>query len=243
MFKVLVNGSKGKMGQEVIKALEAESDMTCVAQTDAGDDLQKAIKSNNPEITVDFTHPNSVKGNAMAMLKENCFPIIGTTGLTDDDLNDLDEAAKKNNLGILVCPNFAIGAVLMMKFAADAAKYMPRVEIIEMHHDRKADAPSGTAIKTADMIHKTNRHINAAQLEETEILKGARGGNKNNIPIHSIRLPGFVAHQQVIFGGLGQTLTLRHDSLSRESFMPGIILAIRKIQKTKGLTYGLENIL
>jgi len=170
---------------------------------------------------------------------------VGTTGLSPDDLSELNTLALENNLGLIVCPNFAIGAVLMMKCAAEVAKYMPTCEIIEYHHENKLDAPSGTSLKTVEMIVKNNPSINSANHNktETELVPGARGGLKDRIPIHSVRLPGFIAHQEVIFGGRGQTLTIRHDTTSRESFMPGVLLSIRKADQVKGLVYGLENLL
>ena len=161
----------------------------------------------------------------------------------EHSLEQLDEISKSNNVGVAICPNFAIGAILMMQLASKAAKYLPRAEIIEYHHDKKADAPSGTAIKTAQMIQKDNPNINNVTLNETELIKGSRGGTYEQIPIHSIRLPGYIASQEVILGGLGQTLKLRHDTISRESFMPGVVLAIKEVTKTTGLTYGLENFL
>ena len=242
-IKVFVNGYTGKMGEETVKAVEKEPSLILVGKARRGDDFDTLLTQTSPDVVVDFTHPSCVKQNTLTILKHNAFPLIGTTGLTEADQIELDALAKNKNLGILVCPNFAIGAILMMQFAAQAAKYMPRVEIIEFHHDKKADAPSGTALKTADLIYENNALINETPLDEKELIQGARGGAKNRIPIHSIRLPGYVAHQEVIFGGLGQTLTLRHDTISRESFMPGVVLAIQKIQSLRGLVYGLENVL
>ena len=245
MLKVLVNGAHGKMGQEVVRAIEQETDMTLVGQSDRDDKIEDAIWFSHPDVVVDFTHHTVVKSNAIRILNSKCHAVVGTTGLSESDLAELDELAKGHNVGVLVCPNFAIGGVLMMKYAAEISKYMPSVEIIEMHHDKKGDAPSGTALKTADMIYRANPYINSTFQShlETEIVKGARGGKKYNIPIHSVRLQGYVAHQEVLFGGLGQTLSLRHDSISRESFMPGVILGVRKVSSLHGLVYGLENIL
>lgn len=245
MIKVLVNGSRGQMGQAVVKAVESEEDLKLVGQADVDDKLEDAIWYTHPDVVVDFTHPSCAKSNAIRILNSACHVVVGTTGLTQDDLAEIDGLARQKGKGAIVCPNYAIGAVLMMKAAAEISKYMPCVEIIELHHDRKADSPSGTSIKTAEMILKSNPYINNAmnRVQETETIPGARGGNKERIHIHSVRLPGFVAHQEVIFGGLGQTLTLRHDTISRESFMPGVILSVRKVVDTCGLTYGLENLL
>ncbi len=241
-MKVVVNGALGKMGQETVNAVHGEPDLELVASIDRDNDLAATIKNTRPDVVVDFTHPSCVKQNVITILSGGANAIIGTTGLSEADLMEIDAAAKANGLGALVIPNFAIGAVLLMTFAAEAAKYMPKVEIIEYHHDKKADAPSGTAIKTAEMIYSVNQHINSAKLDETELIPGARGGRKHNIPIHSVRLPGYVASQEVILGGVGQTLVIRHDTISRDSFMPGVILCIRKISQISGLVYGLENV-
>ena len=217
-IKVLVNGAKGKMGAETVKAVAKEADLELVGQIDLGDNLGKTILDTKADVVVDFTHPKSALDNAKTILKNKAHAIIGTTGLSPADLAELKKLCAKYKVNCIVAPNFAIGAVLMMKFAKEAIKHLPQAEIIELHHDQKKDKPSGTAIKTKEMMGK-------------------------DVPIHSVRLPGLVAHQEVIFGGLGQTLTIRHDSISRESFMPGVVLAIRKVKKIKGLVYGLENLL
>ncbi|MBI5078481.1 4-hydroxy-tetrahydrodipicolinate reductase [Candidatus Saganbacteria bacterium] len=217
-IKVIVNGARGKMGQETVKAIKKESDLELAAETDLGDDLANKIKDTKAEVVVDFTHPKSAMGNIRLILENGAHGVIGTTGLTEENLKEISALCSKNKINCLVAPNFAIGAVLMMQFAKEAIKHMPQAEIIELHHETKSDKPSGTALKTAQLM----------------------GGR---VPIHSVRLPGLVAHQEVIFGGLGQTLTIRHDSISRESFMPGVILAIRKIKSLNGLIYGLENLL
>lgn len=218
MIKIIVNGAQGKMGQETVKAVEREKDLVLVAQADLGDKLADIIKTTEAEVVVDFTHPQSVMGNIRTILESRCHGIIGTTGLTEENMREAKTLCAKFKVNCLVAPNFAIGAVLMMQFAKEAIKHLPNAEIIEFHHETKADKPSGTAIKTGQLMGK-------------------------EVTIHSVRLPGFVAHQEVIFGGLGQTLTIRHDSISRESFMPGVIMAIRKIKTLKGLVYGLENLL
>ncbi len=243
MVKVIVNGALGKMGQEAVNAILAEHDLELVAAIDRNDDLAQTIRKLTPDVVIDFTHPSCVKANVTTILTEGASAIIGTTGLSETDLQEIHVLANSKNLGALVIPNFAIGAVLLMKFAAEAAKHMPKVEIIEYHHDKKADAPSGTAIKTAEIIHASNPHVNSAQLDEKELIPSVRGGKKQNIPIHSVRLPGYVASQEVILGGIGQTLVIRHDTISRDSFMPGVILCIRKINQVSGLLYGLETVL
>jgi 4-hydroxy-tetrahydrodipicolinate reductase len=217
-IKVLVNGAKGKMGQETVRAVQKEKDLDLVGQTDLGDDLAKTIKRAGAEVVVDFTQPKSVMDNVRIILSSGAHGVIGTTGITEENLKEIKGTCKTNKVNCLVAPNFAVGAVLMMQFAKEAAKHLPKAEIIEFHHETKIDKPSGTALKTAQMM----------------------GGT---VPIHSVRLPGLVAHQEVILGGLGQTLTIRHDSITRESFMPGVILAIRKIKGLQGLVYGLEQLL
>ncbi|MDD5594281.1 MAG: 4-hydroxy-tetrahydrodipicolinate reductase, partial [Candidatus Margulisbacteria bacterium] len=195
-IKVIVNGAKGKMGQETVKAIQKESDLTLVGQTDIGDDLAQTIRDSGAEVVVDFTNPQSVMGNIRIILENGAHGVIGTTGTTEKEMRDVKALTDKHKVNCLIAPNFAIGAVLMMQFAQEAIKYMPNAEIIEFHHETKVDKPSGTALRTAHLLGK-------------------------EVPIHSVRLPGLVAHQEVIFGGLGQTLTIRHDSISRESFMPG----------------------
>lgn len=217
-IKVIVNGAKGKMGQEVVKAVKNEADLELVAETDLGDDLGKKILEIGAEVVVDFTQPKTVMDSIRTILGYGAHGVIGTTGIAEDDLKEIKALCEANKVNCIVAPNFAVGAVLMMRFAKEAVKHMPKAEIIEMHHEQKADKPSGTALRTAQLMGK-------------------------DVPIHSVRLPGLVAHQEVIFGGVGQTLTIRHDSISRESFMPGVIMAIKKVKELKGLVYGLENLL
>lgn len=242
-IKVLVNGAKGKMGAETVKAVLGTRDLELVAQTDIGDDLAKTIQATKAEVVVDFTHPGSAMKNVRTILQNKAHAIVGTTGLSPANLAEIKKMCTKNKGNCVVAPNFAVGAILMMKFAKVAAHYMPEVEIIELHHDQKADAPSGTAIKTAQLILDDRKNVKRKGLKSIEKIKNARGGKMGDIHIHSVRLQGFVAHQEVIFGGLGQTLKIRHDSISRESFMPGVVMAIRKVKKIKGLVYGLENLL
>ncbi len=243
MIKVLINGASGKMGMEAVKAVGREPDLALVGAAGRKDRLDQLIQTVKPDVVVDLTHPSVVVENTRTILENGAHAVIGTTGLTPRDLDTLGKLAHSKSVGLLVCPNFAIGAVLMMKFAAEASKYMPKVEIIEYHHDQKADAPSGTAIKTAEWISVANPQVNAQLLDEVLSVAGVRGGVVGLVPIHSVRLPGFVASQEVILGALGQTLKIRHDTINRDSFMPGVILSIRKVIALRGLVYGLEHIL
>lgn len=240
---VLVNGAQGRMGRHVVAAVEAASDLALVGQTDIGDDLAKAITDTGAQVVVDFTVPDSAVANTERILKAGAHPVVGTTGFQSEDIDRLTAHAASLKRGGLIAPNFAIGAVLLMRFAAEAARYMPHVEVIELHHDKKLDAPSGTAIKTIDLIAETLPEPPLPSPDEKELVTGARGGRYRGIAVHSVRLPGYVAHEEVIFGGLGQTLSIRHDSLSRESFMPGVVLAVRKVTTMEHLEYGLEKIL
>lgn len=257
MIKVLVSGGAGRMGREVVRAVTAEPDMEVVAVVDPGHvgeesgdapglivvgDLGTAIAGAAPDVMVDFTHPDAVADNLATALSAGVHCVVGTTGLAHDRIEALAASAPEGTC-LFVAPNFAIGAVLMMRFAADAARFMPHAEIIELHHDRKADAPSGTALRTASLIAAARGAAPAAPGRETEIAQGARGASIDGVPVHSVRLPGLVAHQEVLFGGLGQTLTIRHDSIDRTSFMPGVILAIRETVKHTGLIIGLEHYL
>lgn len=241
MIQVLVNGAKGKMGQEVVRAVRADSELELVAETDLQDDLASSIMSSRAQVVVDFTTASAGFENAKKILAAGARPVIGTSGFTEGQVGELQRAARAKGLGGVIAPNFAIGAVLLMKFAQEAARYMPQVEVIELHHDKKADAPSGTAVKTAEMISAVIPQ--QAPREEHELFEGARGATVGKVRVHSVRLPGFVAHQEVILGGLGQILTLRHDSISRESFMPGVCLACKRVVETDQLHYGLEHLM
>lgn len=263
-LRVLVSGAGGRMGREVVKAVYDAADMElvgavdpCHRNEDAGvlaglgeigilvlSDLSEALTALRPQVVVDFTGPRVVMANARLVLGAGVNLVIGTTGLGEEDLQELDSRARMRGLGVVHAPNFALGAILMMRFAREAARFFPGVEIIELHHDQKKDAPSGTAIKTAEMIQETWQGAGGERLLDEELkVDGARGGDFKGIHIHSVRLPGLVAHQEVLFGGLGQTLCIRHDSMSRESFMPGVLLAIRRVESVKGLVYGLEHLL
>lgn len=258
MTRVAVIGACGKMGREVVKAVSGASDMELVGLCDvamSGESLPEApgvaiqsdyaamLADSRPDVVVDFAKPFSLE-NARFAMENGAVPIIGTTGLTSEDLDEIKAIAERTGVGAMVIPNFAIGAVLMMKFAAQAAAYMPEVEIIELHHDKKADAPSGTSIKTAEMIEDARKSAGVVPATPAGCADDrARGDEKSGVRVHSVRLPGLVAHQEVIFGGTGQTLTIRHDSLDRTSFMPGVLLAIRNASKTQGLVYGLDKLL
>ena len=253
MIKVLVNGALGRMGRTVVNAVKADSELELVGAVDilAGEvegvkvetNLDAALKKYSPEVMVDFTRPNVVFRNVMTALTNKVSPVVGTTGLSDEAKEKIRELAEKNNTPAFIAPNFALGAVLMMLTAQKIAKYMPDVEIIELHHDKKLDAPSGTAELTAKMISEVRPSHKQGHPDETERLPHVRGADFDGIRIHSVRLPGYVAHQEVIFGGLGQTLTIRHDSTGRDSFMPGVVLACKKVRNLRGLTIGLDKIL
>jgi 4-hydroxy-tetrahydrodipicolinate reductase len=259
-LRVMVVGAAGRMGREVVRAVSAQDDMAVVAAVDhhgvgedavagAGaqapavpitDSFESAIAGGRPEVGVDFTVPAAVMGNARLALAARLPYVIGATGLTGSDLEELAALSDRQQTPVLVAPNFAVGAVLMMQFAAQAARYFEAAEIIELHHAAKVDAPSGTALLTAALM---------AEAPEGELSSPAspghpsRGLTAGKVQIHSVRLPGLVAHQEVIFGGLGQTLTIRHDSTSRESFMPGVLLALRRVRSLTGLQVGLQAVL
>ncbi len=268
---VVVNGAAGKMGREVVKAVAQAVDMTLVGAidrnpeyngTDAGelaglsepleipitDQLEPmlafAAQERQPGVMVDFTHPSTVYDNIRSAIAYGIRPVVGTTGLSPDQIQDLAEFADKASTGCLVIPNFSIGMVLLQQAAIQASQYFDHVEIIELHHNQKADAPSGTAVQTAQMLAEMGKTYNPAVVEETEKLPGARGGlAEEGIRIHSVRLPGLIAHQEVIFGAAGQIYTLRHDTSDRACYMPGVLLAIRKVLQLKSLVYGLEKLL
>lgn len=253
MIKVLVSGALGRMGRTVISAVKSDAELELVGAVDifAGEvegvkvetDLSAALKNYQPEVMIDFTRPDAVFENVMTAIENKVSPVVGTTGLTDEQKNKIAAAAEKFDTPVFIAPNFAIGAVLMMLLSQKVAKYMPEVEIIELHHDKKLDAPSGTAELTAKMISEVRTPHKQGHPDEKERLEHVRGADFDGIKIHSVRLPGYVAHQEVIFGGLGQTLTIRHDSTGRESFMPGVLLAAKKVRSLKGLTVGLDKIL
>jgi 4-hydroxy-tetrahydrodipicolinate reductase len=250
------------MGQEVIKLLARTKGLELVAAVDLTDvgedihqilgvsessveiksDLDSAIRDSCPDVIVDFTTPQVVMKNIKTSLKAGIDMVVGTTGINEVDISKIEELTEETDTNIIIAPNFAIGAILMMEFSKIAAKYLNQVEIIELHHDQKMDAPSGTAIKTAELINEV-RDKQEKEVDEIEKITGARGGEMDGLNIHSVRLPGLVAHQEVIFGGVGQTLKVRHDSIDRRSFMPGVKLAIEKLDEIEGVVYGLDNLM
>jgi 4-hydroxy-tetrahydrodipicolinate reductase len=262
MLKVAVNGASGKMGRQVCMAVLDDTELELTSCADLKDGFPDEIfrsqlggkadsiscfsdvdsmLAGKPEVMVDFTHPDTVLYNVKAAINASVNAVIGTTGLAEADLSEIKAALEGSKTNIIVAPNFAVGAVLMMEMAKMASKYMDGCEVIELHHSGKADAPSGTSLKTAGMVG--DKETPRLKDGEKETLECARGGVKNGVHIHSVRLPGLVAHQEVIFGGLAQTLTIRHDSIGRESFMPGVIMAVKAVGTRRGLTYGLENLM
>lgn len=242
-LRVLVNGSHGKMGQLAVKTLTDHPDFSLVAAIGRNDDLAKEIKNSQAQIVIDLTNAEAVLKNIQIIIDAGVHPVIGTSGLVAAQVHELQERCAKLKLGGIIAPNFSLGAVLMMKHAQEIAQYFPDIEIIEMHHAGKLDSPSGTAVRTAEMLSAARKNTPAQLTNARETIAGSRGARYQDIPIHAIRLPGFVAHQQVLFGGTGETLTIRHDTINRDCFMPGLILACKKVMELKELVYGLECIL
>jgi 4-hydroxy-tetrahydrodipicolinate reductase len=242
MIKVGVLGANGRMGSEVVKAVSSAQGLDLVATLDVGDSLEKLVTS-GAEVVVDFTTPDAVMGNLDFLVKAGINVVVGTTGFDEKRIEKIQSLLKDHpEVGVLIAPNFAIGAVLMMEFAEKAARYFESAEIIELHHPDKVDAPSGTASRTAQLMSQARKNAGLSKMPDatTTSINGARGANVGDVPVHSVRARGLVAHQEVIFGGLGETLTIRHDSLDRAGFMPGVILGIRKIIENPGLIHGLE---
>lgn len=242
MIKVGVLGARGRMGAEVVKAVTEAADLELVAALDLGDSLDQ-FKSSGAQVVVDFTTPDSVMANLEFLIANGINSVVGTTGFDSERIAKLEKLIAANSkVGVLIAPNFAIGAVLMMEFATKAAKYFESAEIIELHHPNKVDAPSGTASRTAELMSKARKEAGLTAMPDatTTSLDGARGATVGDIPVHSVRLRGLIAHQEVLLGGLGETLTIRHDSLDRAGFMPGVLLGVRKIISKPGLTIGLE---
>jgi 4-hydroxy-tetrahydrodipicolinate reductase len=237
-IKVIVNGARGKMGQIAVKAVNESANLTLAAPTVRQDHLAQAIAENSAKVVIDFTVPESVYTNAQTILNAGARPVIGTTGLKPEQIKNLSALAAEKKLGGIIAPNFSLGAVLMMKYAQDAARYLHDYEIIEMHHPQKLDAPSGTAIKTAHMMAAAGQKNPPANPQAS-----ARGENHEGIQVHSVRIPGFYSHQTVIFGGLGEVLTISHQGIDRQCCIPGIQLACQKVMSLDKLVYGLENIL
>lgn len=262
-IKVAVIGAGGRMGKEVVKMVLADEELSLVSAVspsyvgqDAGElvgskqtgitvvgTLDEALNATKADVMVDFTVPHLAYEHAKLAIQYGVRPIMGTTGYTPEQIAELEQLCEQRNIGGLIAPNFSIGAILMMKFAQEAAKYMPHVEIIEYHGDQKLDAPSGTSIKTAELIAETRQELRQGNPNEKETIEGARGGYYEGFRIHSVRLPGVFAQQEVIFGGDGQTLKLRHDSYDRAGYMPGVNVAVKKVMNYSGLVYGFEHII
>ncbi|MCC3774968.1 4-hydroxy-tetrahydrodipicolinate reductase [Streptomyces sp. UNOB3_S3] len=244
-LRVAVIGAKGRIGSEAVRAVEAADDMELVAALGRGDRLE-ALTEAGAQVAVELTHPDSVMDNLEFCVRNGIHGVVGTTGWTEDRLAKLTswlEASPRT--GVLIAPNFSIGAVLTMAFAQQAARFFESVEVVELHHPNKADAPSGTATRTAQLIAAARREAGCAPQPDatTTALEGARGADVDGVPVHSVRLRGLLAHQEVLLGDTGETLTIRHDSLHHSCFMPGILLGARRVVSTPGLTFGLENFL
>lgn len=263
MIRVLVNGAAGKMGRAMLSCLLKEEDMQLVAAVDkshvgedaalvAGcapvgvmitDDLAKALEEAKPDVMLEFTIPAFVRSNLEIALAHKVPSVVGTTGLTDEDIRALEEQSKAQGAPVFIAPNFAIGAVLLMRFAAEAARYLPDYEILEIHNEKKADAPSGTALATLRMMEAERSRASLGASNDTETVPGCRGGAYAGSRVHSMRLPGVIANQDVIFGATGQTLTLSHHTTGRECFWPGVALALRKVSGLTGVVIGLDRIM
>ena len=255
------------MGREVVKAVVGDAETQLVGAVDkhlvgqdagivAGigaqnvliaDDLAAALRESGAQVAVDFSTPQAVRANVQTMLDCGVAPVIGTTGLKQSDLDEIDAASRAAGVPVFIAPNFAIGAVLMMRFAAECSKLFEYAEIIEYHHENKLDAPSGTAFKTAQVMRAAREsdfaHVGGDEETDGSAAPGARGGDMGGVAIHAVRLPGYLAHQEVIFGMSGQTLSIRHDTITRECYMPGVLRAVKAVRGLQGLTYGLEHIL
>ncbi|MFC0214826.1 4-hydroxy-tetrahydrodipicolinate reductase [Paenibacillus chartarius] len=262
-IRVAVAGASGRMGREVVKLVLTDPDLELAAAiarsagpVDAGRmvgleecgiyvtaDLGQALAETRPDVLVDFTTPQAAMPNTELAIQYGVRPVMGTTGFTPEQIAELDKQCREKGIGGLIAPNFSIGAILMMRFAAQAAKYFPHVEIIEAHGDQKLDAPSGTSIKTAELIAQNRQELKQGNPNEHEILEGARGGYYNGFRIHSVRLPGVFAQQEVMFGAFGQSLKIRHDSYERAGYMPGVKVAVQKVMETTGMVYGFEHFL
>ena len=253
-IKVIIAGFKGKMGQAAYKMVTEDPELALAGLLDPFTDekevagvpvfnAKEELAGLQADVWIDFTTPKVAYENTRFALENGFAPVVGTTGFTPEQIEELTQLSRQKNLGGLIAPNFALGAVLLMQFAAQAAKYFPDVEIIELHHDNKKDAPSGTAIKTAELISHVRTSKQQGAADEEESLAGARGAAFDGMRIHSVRLPGLVAHQEVIFGSQGEGLTLRHDSYDRVSFMTGVNLGIKEVVKRSELVYGLEHLL
>jgi 4-hydroxy-tetrahydrodipicolinate reductase len=244
-LRVAVIGAGGRIGSEAVRAVEAAPDLELVAALGRGDQLE-ALTEAGAQVAVELTHPDSVMANLDYCVRHGIHAVVGTTGWTPERLATLEAGlAASPGTGLLIAPNFSIGAILSMRFAQQAARFFESVEVIELHHDNKADAPSGTATRTAQLIAAARAEAGRDPQHDptTHGLPGARGADVDGVPVHSVRMRGLLAHQEVLFGGVGETLTIRHDSLHHSSFMPGILLGVRQVGRMPGLTFGLENVL
>jgi 4-hydroxy-tetrahydrodipicolinate reductase len=244
-LRVAVIGAKGRIGSEAVRAVEAAEDMELVAAIGRDDKLETLVES-GAQVAVELTHPDAVMRNLEFCTAHGIHSVVGTTGWNEERLAALGEwLAASPGTGVLIAPNFSIGAILTMRFAQQAARFFESVEVIELHHTKKADAPSGTATRTAQLIAAARAEAGLPPQEDptTHGLPGARGADVDGVPVHAIRLRGLLAHQEVLFGGVGETLTIRHDSMHHSSFMPGILLGVRNVVDAPGLTFGLENFL
>jgi 4-hydroxy-tetrahydrodipicolinate reductase len=242
MIKVIVNGANGRMGKEAVNAIKNDAELELVAGCDYQDDLATIIKETGAQVVIDLTAASAGYKNTQTILNAGACPVIGTSGFQVDQVKELQALASNKQLGGLIAPNFSIGAVLMMQFATQAAKYFPNAEVIESHSPQKEESPSGTAIRTAELI-ATARVKSPIKCSDKELIEGARGAELHNVKIHSLRLPGIVAQQTVFFGGVSETLKIEHNSQHRESFMPGICLACKEVIKRNELLYGLEHLM
>jgi 4-hydroxy-tetrahydrodipicolinate reductase len=260
-IRVAVIGASGRMGREVVKLVLSEPDLELAAGIDRSsghidlgkmvgmepcgilmqNDLELALVESKADVVVDFTAPQTAFSHTSLALRHGIRPVMGTTGFTPQDIEILDKQCQEQGIGGLIAPNFSIGAILMMRFAAQAAKYFPHLEIIEYHGDQKLDAPSGTAIKTAEMISEIREEVRQGNPNEEETIEGSRGGYYNGFRIHSVRLPGIFAEQEVIMAAHGQSLKIRHDSYDRAAYMPGVAMAVRKVMTYTGMVYGFEH--
>lgn len=254
MIKVIIAGFKGKMGSTTVDMVKNDTELELVAvldpfapenEVDGVPVFQKKedLIGFDADVWIDFTTPKFAYEHTRFALENDFAPVVGTTGFTTEEIEELIALSAEKHLGGLIAPNFAIGAILLMEFATKAAKYFPNLEIIELHHDKKKDAPSGTALKTAELISAVRQELQQGASDEEELIAGARGAAYGGFRIHSVRLPGLVAHQEVIFGAQGEGLTIRHDSYDRASFMTGVNLAVKEVVKREQLVYGLEHLL
>ncbi len=242
-MRVGVLGAKGKVGATMVRAVESADDLTLSAQVDQGDALSMLTDSGT-EVVIDFTHPDVVMDNLKFLIDNGIHAVVGTTGFTNERVELVESWLAKNPAtSVLIAPNFAIGAVLSMKFAQQAARFFESVEVIELHHPNKADAPSGTATRTARLIAEARKGLPPSPDATSTGIEGARGADVDGVRVHAVRVAGLVAHQEVLFGTAGETLTIRHDSIDRTSFVPGVLLAVRNIAKRPGLTIGIEPLL